>query len=395
MFQVGTMRPQVSLAVSNANSLEGPTDKRVPAVGLSGSQRHIVRAVHCAWTATLPSTPFEIDKSWSDIGIDSLKALEFVIRLERLLGIRVSFDAMTPECTVFDLIRLLADNQAAHRETLRRVFLIPGILGDEPKLASFRRAFRQEAAFETLELPDIDAPINILISIGATAAMLADRVIEIQPDGDILLAGYSFGGIVAQDMARQLEAAGRKVRFLAVLDGPLGRTTPQRSLSTNAASLIANRMAAIRSILRRLVLVRSKLRTRAGLDRQIFNVLMRLGAWDLMRLAAWDMARRFLLRAAPRHDPMWLSDRRWGFLLTVRSWAVLRWRPAALSTSTLLIKSNENVASVEAWQSICPALRVTTIDAGHEQMFEPETVAVVRRAFLEHLARIGDQGPHE
>ena len=377
-------------AASRSTGLEDVADAKDPSVIRSGNRQDIILAVHSAWAATLPWAPIEIEKSWSDIGVDSLKALEFILRLERSLGIRVSFDAMTPDSTASDLIRLLADDHAAHPrpEPQQRLFLIPGILGDEPKLATFRRALSKEVAFEILELPEIDASIKVLRSVAATAAVLVNRISVMQPEGDILLVGFSFGGLVAQDVSRQLEATGRTVRFLVVFDGPLGPTAPQRSLSTNVLSAVTDDIAAIRSAIRRgRVPAQSKSRTRAefraSFDRPIFAVLMRLGAWGL--------ARRVLLGAASRHNSIWLNRRRRRFLFSVRGWAMLRWRPKASNTTTLLFTSEDKYASIEAWQSICPRLRVTTLQADHGQMFEPGTLAVVRRAFLEHLADASDQ----
>ena len=40
----------------------------------------------------------------------------------------------------------------------------------------------------------------------------------IQPEGPYRVAGYSFGGVVAYEMARQLEAGGETVAFLGLLD---------------------------------------------------------------------------------------------------------------------------------------------------------------------------------
>jgi thioesterase domain-containing protein len=51
--------------------------------------------------------------------------------------------------------------------------------------------------------------------------MAADYVAAItaaNPAGPYALAGYSFGGIIAYEMARQLLAAGREVKFLGVFD---------------------------------------------------------------------------------------------------------------------------------------------------------------------------------
>ena len=384
------MRPQTPSAVSNGTGHEDAAVGRVASALNSRCPPNFIQAVQSAWTATLPSTPFAMDKSWSDIGVDSLKALEFVLRLERALGVRISFDAMTAECTARDLIRLLADDDGTRPRLARQqsMFLIPGILGDEPMLAKFRRALSKDVAFETLELPDIDTSTGILRSVAATAALLVDRVFAIQPEGDIFLAGFSFGGLVAQDMAKQLETRQRTVRFLAVLDGPMGSTATVRALLTGALSQTAYDVAGIRRALEpQQELAAAKPRTwtefRASFDRPIFAALVRLGLWE--------MARRFLLRASSRHDLMWLNDRRRRLLFTVRGWAVLRWRPAASATLTLLVASNDNLGSVEAWQSICPRLRVAKVGTEHGQLFDPETLAVVRPAFLQHLADVSDQ----
>ncbi len=50
------------------------------------------------------------------------------------------------------------------------------------------------------------------------AAEYLDAVRSLQPAGPYLLAGYSFGGIVAFEMARQLTSAGEEVALLALLD---------------------------------------------------------------------------------------------------------------------------------------------------------------------------------
>jgi thioesterase domain-containing protein len=51
--------------------------------------------------------------------------------------------------------------------------------------------------------------------------MAADYIKEIrtvQPEGPYLLAGYSSGGVVAFEMAQQLQAQGQQVELLALID---------------------------------------------------------------------------------------------------------------------------------------------------------------------------------
>uniref|UniRef100_UPI0032B3558E thioesterase domain-containing protein n=1 Tax=Flavobacterium aestuarii TaxID=3149227 RepID=UPI0032B3558E len=55
-------------------------------------------------------------------------------------------------------------------------------------------------------------------SIEAMAAHYVEAVVKIHPQGPYALAGFSFGGIVAFEMTRQLKELGKKVTLTALLD---------------------------------------------------------------------------------------------------------------------------------------------------------------------------------
>ena len=59
------------------------------------------------------------------------------------------------------------------------------------------------------------------VSMEAMAARLCADLAAFQPEGPGSLAGYSFAGLLAYEMARQLRASGREIRLLAIFDtGP-------------------------------------------------------------------------------------------------------------------------------------------------------------------------------
>ena len=68
---------------------------------------------------------------------------------------------------------------------------------------------------------------------------LASRYVEIirhaQPQGPYLLAGFSYGGILAYEIARQLEVVGQKVSLLIMLDVPLSRRIERQKGITSFA----------------------------------------------------------------------------------------------------------------------------------------------------------------
>ncbi|WNZ13363.1 type I polyketide synthase [Streptomyces sp. 11x1] len=62
-------------------------------------------------------------------------------------------------------------------------------------------------------------------TVAEKARRYAEAVAAVHPDGPCLLGGWSFGGFVAQETARQLTAAGRDVRLVVLIDSvrPLPR----------------------------------------------------------------------------------------------------------------------------------------------------------------------------
>ncbi|HRQ89272.1 MAG TPA: alpha/beta fold hydrolase, partial [Bacteroidia bacterium] len=55
-------------------------------------------------------------------------------------------------------------------------------------------------------------------SVEQTAAHYLAEMLKVQPDGPYCLCGYSFGGVVAYEMARQLVRLGKSVDFLGLVD---------------------------------------------------------------------------------------------------------------------------------------------------------------------------------
>jgi thioesterase domain-containing protein len=70
----------------------------------------------------------------------------------------------------------------------------------------------------------IQDPVARRWQIAPPLEVSAHRYVEelrrIQPEGPYQLIGYSFGGVIAYEMARQLLASGERVMFLGLLDTP-------------------------------------------------------------------------------------------------------------------------------------------------------------------------------
>ncbi|MGI4807444.1 MAG: thioesterase domain-containing protein [Janthinobacterium lividum] len=97
------------------------------------------------------------------------------------------------------------------------LFLIPGLGGNIEELR----------AFASLVEPDVSVYVQQTVAfdanhqdhrIEAIATSCVAGILAVQPDGDYALAGYSFGGLVAFEIARALVAQGRRPCFFGLIE---------------------------------------------------------------------------------------------------------------------------------------------------------------------------------
>jgi acetoacetyl-CoA synthetase len=105
------------------------------------------------------------------------------------------------------------------------LFIVHGGAGTVEELipvGELVRSMRPIYGIQARGLDGTDPPFD---SIAQMAHYYTDSIRHIQPCGPYLISGYSIGGVVAFEMARQLRAAGEKVALLALLDAYTHRQT--------------------------------------------------------------------------------------------------------------------------------------------------------------------------
>lgn len=345
-------------------------------------------AVRDAWTRTLPGVPFDPDQSWEAAGADSLKSLHLVLHLEQALGRRIPFDLISRQMTAASLATLLDGpaEPAATPSSLPVVFLVPGVFGDGPILAEFRRSFGDRLRFDLVELPDVDTPVAVLSDMVATGRFLADEIERRQPTGDLHLAGFSFGGAVAYEAARWLQARGRQVAFLGLLDSfaaiEPGRAPAHEVTQPAPASTPAPAPAAPAGGRRALL---TQLLPRAGEGMPGYGERLLFGV--LVALRRIELARRLLLARRDAVSPVQLIGRRKIVLGLARRRAIHFWRPEPLDVPVLLALSDEGArkGSLTHWERLCPSLTVARVPGEHLDIFSPAALAVLTPAFLANV----------
>ncbi|MDX2242773.1 MAG: thioesterase domain-containing protein [Leptolyngbyaceae cyanobacterium bins.302] len=92
-----------------------------------------------------------------------------------------------------------------------------GVVFPYLELAHCLKTHRSFYGLQPLGLDGSSPPLN---RIEAIAAYYIQAIQTLQPHGPYFLGGWSFGGLVAFEMAQQLTQAGQQVELLAILDTP-------------------------------------------------------------------------------------------------------------------------------------------------------------------------------
>src|SRR6202023_1325730 len=178
------------------------------------------------WEELLGSRPIGVRDDFFELGGHSLLAVQLMARLQAAFGRSLPTAAVLRHPTVEGLAALLREGAApARRGALvemtpggaRALFCVHPIGGDVLCYAHLPRPLGGEMAVHALQVPDRDgeAPWTTLEEM---ARHYVGCVRETQPAGPYALAGWSMGGVVAFEMARQLESAGEQVALLALMD---------------------------------------------------------------------------------------------------------------------------------------------------------------------------------
>ncbi|MFB6579792.1 amino acid adenylation domain-containing protein [Streptomyces sp. NPDC056402] len=181
------------------------------------------------WERLLDAGTVGVHDDFFESGGHSIDALRLIGRINQAFGERLGVSAVLEQPTVARQAALLRGRRVAvapdpvvrlqPEGTLDPLFLVHPIGGNvfcyrtlATELGTERPVFGLTAPGLTDPAADPDATVREL------AAAHLEALRRIRPSGPYHLAGWSFGGLLAHEMAVQLRAAGQEVATLALLD---------------------------------------------------------------------------------------------------------------------------------------------------------------------------------
>ncbi|RYU91300.1 non-ribosomal peptide synthetase [Mucilaginibacter terrigena] len=186
------------------------------------------------WTELLGIEQVGIHDNFFELGGHSLIAVQVMARIEKETGKRLPLAILFENSTVEKLSLMLEmDGKSITWDSLVPIkpngtkvpiYIVHGaglnvLLFNT--LAKHMDADQPVYGLQAKGLNGVDEPLNRIEDI---AAHYISAIRAQNPDGPYALAGFSFGGIIAYEMARQLEALNKDVRMLAMFDTYAYRT---------------------------------------------------------------------------------------------------------------------------------------------------------------------------
>ncbi|HLG68842.1 MAG TPA: thioesterase domain-containing protein, partial [Chloroflexota bacterium] len=184
------------------------------------------------WCELLRLNRVGVTDNFFSLGGHSLLALRMIDRVEKTFGKTIQLPALFEDATIEHVAQLLSDQPERGRVSASRprfgpeqtgpFFCVPDIGGNIAHLALLGQHLRRRGyEVDPLRSPGLGANEAPMGTIEELAAYHLMHMRQVQPRGPYLIGGHSFGGIVAYELALQLQASGEEVGLLAMLDcGP-------------------------------------------------------------------------------------------------------------------------------------------------------------------------------
>ncbi|WP_095988189.1 non-ribosomal peptide synthase/polyketide synthase [Cystobacter fuscus] len=189
----------------------------------TSTERSLVRI----WQEVLKVEHVGMQDNFFDLGGHSLLAAQLMARIIRELGGRLSikdlFEAPTPASLVARMDALPEPDSTTNPIELRSgpqrpLFLVHAVGGGVSPYMALARQLSDEQAVYAFQARGLDGAEGPLDTVEAMASQYIKEMREVQPEGPFRLGGWSMGGVVAFEMARQLVALGQRVDLLVLLD---------------------------------------------------------------------------------------------------------------------------------------------------------------------------------
>lgn len=180
------------------------------------------------WAEVLETQRFNCTTDFFDLGGTSLLAALIVLELQQRLDIVVALSEFAKHRTVRALALAIESNTLVREDPplvganvdgrATPIFGLCGARGYALRMLQLATLLSPDQPLYGLQPPAMSWAHTGLSSIESFASFYIERMRSVQPHGPYQIVGASFGGVVAFEIALQLEALGEPISWLCMLD---------------------------------------------------------------------------------------------------------------------------------------------------------------------------------
>lgn len=198
------------------------------------------------WEELLGVSPIGVTNNFFELGGHSLLAVRLIAQIQKQFGQNLPLATLFQGATIKRLAGILRQQIVSpSRSPLvaiqpggsqRPFFCVHPAGGNVLCYYDLAHCLGSDRPFYGFQAQGLDGQQDPHTTVEDTAVDYIEALRVIQPEGPYLLGGWSYGGIVAFEMARKLQAQGQQVALLALIDS--GFVVYEQPLEDDAAIFV-------------------------------------------------------------------------------------------------------------------------------------------------------------
>jgi thioesterase domain-containing protein/acyl carrier protein len=180
------------------------------------------------WQQVLGIEKISITDNFFELGGKSLLAIRLINQIEEQLALKLPFSTLVKAPTIEELAQIISQDEVSSPWTpivalqsqgsKTPLFFLPPAACTAMHFAQVAPYFAPEYPIYALEQLGLDGQQEPHQTVEEMASYYIEQIQTIQPNGPYFLLGRCMGGIVAFEMALQLQAKGEKIALLGIID---------------------------------------------------------------------------------------------------------------------------------------------------------------------------------
>jgi non-ribosomal peptide synthetase component F/thioesterase domain-containing protein len=185
------------------------------------------------WETALNIKGISLRDDFFELGGRSIVAARLMARINKKYSLKLGLSTLLNCPTIEGLAQLIRGELSPQtpssivtiqsRGTSAPLFMIHGVGGNVLNFYDLAKELGSNQPVYGVEAQSLHMKNRPLITLEGLAAYYVREVRKVQPFGPYNFLGYSYGGFVAFEMARQLQLANEKVELVGMLDTPVWR----------------------------------------------------------------------------------------------------------------------------------------------------------------------------